>query len=126
MSISQSTIGKIIHYTRIEFPDWQGFNTPSFVADEIAYKRKASEEAHVLLPREEFERLLTEGDIDEILQRLKHIGRATNLLFLSAPQKGDLRLLHLPSLFRCVIDTTTPPPSPPLWPHPDAGTVPWW
>ena len=46
----------------------------------------------------EFERLLQENAIEEILQRVKKIGHATNLLYLSAPQSGDLRLLYEPSL----------------------------
>ena len=98
MSLSPQSLAKIIRRVHLWYPDWQGFDTPRFVEDELAYKWEASKKAQQLLGQKEFERLLQANAIEEIRQRVKKIGHATNLLYLSAPQSGDLRLLYEPSL----------------------------
>ncbi len=98
MPLSPHSLEKIIRHVHLWYPDWQGFDTPAFVEDELTYKWEASEKAQQLLGQQEFERLLQENAIEEILQRIKKIGHATNLLYLSTPQTGDLRLIYASSL----------------------------
>ncbi len=98
MPFSEVIAEKILKYVRLWHPDWNGFDTPKFVQDELEDKWQASEKARDLLSQAEFERLLEKDDVAEALRRLKKIGHTTNLLYLSTPQTSDLRLLYDDSL----------------------------
>ena len=98
MSIPSDLVAKILQRVKLRYPDWDGFNTPSFVKDELEYKWKAAEKARQALSQEEFQRLLQVDAVEEILQRLERVGRETNLLYLRTPKSSDLRLLYEPSL----------------------------
>ncbi|HMN30500.1 MAG TPA: hypothetical protein PKE45_20285, partial [Caldilineaceae bacterium] len=100
IAIRQSQVDQLLALIRQVYPDWQNFNHPRFVADEIGYKRKAVELMHTELSHSEFERLLSQNALDEIVQRLEKVARATNLLYQSTPQTGDLRILYADAINR--------------------------
>lgn len=66
---------------------------PTFVKDEIAYKRKAAEKAAELLSSAELQSLIDSEDLAELKSRVLKVG-ATNLLWNSVPMQGDLALFH--------------------------------
>jgi 5-methylcytosine-specific restriction protein B len=90
----------LLALVRKRYPDWKGFDHLAFRRDEIDYKRAAAAKASELLGRNEFQRLLDDGEFDELTKRLVTVANATNLLFLGVPREGDLSILHQEGLDR--------------------------
>ena len=88
----------LIGLVRRRYPNWDGFDHPPFVADEITYKQATIARARDLLSEAEVRRLLAEWAYDELLARLERLGKDNNLLYLRTPHKGDLSLLYQPHL----------------------------
>lgn len=57
-----------------------GFNDPAYIEEERIYKDKQSALLQELLPREEFELLLSCGEVNECLDRIIRTVTATNLV----------------------------------------------
>jgi len=83
---------------RQHYPDWDGFQHAQFVKDEVAYKRKTAQKAQDLLGRDVLRGLLNGRDYLQIIERIKTVGGASNLLWLRAPSRGDLNVLHAEGL----------------------------
>ncbi|HUP21645.1 MAG TPA: AAA family ATPase [Thermoanaerobaculia bacterium] len=99
----------VVALVRKAYPDWDGFDHPKFVKDELGYKRAAAEKARELLSEDQLRELISQERFDEILERLKKVGHATNLLYLGVPSSGDLAVLHaerldLPPFCAAVLD----------------------
>ena len=94
MNIIKGQIEHLVALLQRRYPDWNGFDHPGFVQEEIDYKQAAVEKAAHLLNEEELQRLLDRGNTDEFISRLETIGHATNLLWLRAPSTGDLGVLY--------------------------------
>ena len=88
----------LIDLLRNRYPNWDGFMHAPFVADEIAYKRKASQQAAALLGREPFAELLDSAQYTQILTNIQKLGRSTNLLYNRTPKQGDLSILNAAEL----------------------------
>ena len=62
----------------------QGFNDPKYLADDAAGERSYKVKAHELwnetLNKQEFERLIAEGNFEEAVQRAKRVESGVNLL----------------------------------------------
>jgi len=76
------------------YPGWTGFADPRFVADEVDYKRIASENACSVLGAEALRGLIDEGKFSEVVSRVEKVGQSTNLLWLRVPKDGDLSILY--------------------------------
>lgn len=105
----EELVDHVLTLVRRAYPDWNGFDHPKFVQDEITYKREAAAQARDLMSEDQLHSLVEEDGFDEILQRLKKVGHATNLLYLGVPSSGDLAVLHAenldpPSFCRAVLD----------------------
>lgn len=94
MSLSKQNIENLIALMQKTYPGWANFSDPSYIKDEVEYKRNAIAEAYEILSESELKRLLDEGNFDEILARFKKIGRSTNLLWDWMPSSGDLAILE--------------------------------
>lgn len=99
-AFSLEQVAELVALVRRRYPDWDGFAHPAFVADEIAGKRALAARAQELLGEEALRALLAGWQYDEIVRRLEQLGRATNMLWNRAPQRGDLALLYRPDLDR--------------------------
>ncbi len=86
-------IPELLRLVRVVYPDWTDFSNPQFFADEIKYKRDASDFAREQLDRDVLRSLIEQGDTDGFIARLKAVAGKTNLLFMGIPQKGDLALI---------------------------------
>lgn len=80
------------------YDNWQGVETPAFVAEEIRYKQETIEKAQTLLSPEALAQLLKAGDYEEVIRRIETLGRDNNLLWNNVPTRGDLAILHAPHL----------------------------
>ncbi len=98
MPLTQPKINDLLALLRQRFPDWNGFDHPGFVEDEVAYKQATVARARELLSQDELERLIAEGQFDEFIARLEKIGQDNNLLWRSVPLSGDLGILYQPQL----------------------------
>ncbi len=78
----------------VAFPGFSGVGYPAFKADEIDYKREASEHIRTALSKNEFTRLMEAGNYPEVIRLLKSSASKTNLLYLGTPSTGDLAVLH--------------------------------
>lgn len=79
------------------YPAWTGFSDPRFVEDEVGYKQNAVKAAAEMLGREDMARLLENGDHAEVISRLKSVAKhGGNLLYMTVPARGDLRVLYAP------------------------------
>jgi len=94
ITITQTQIDQLLTLIRQRYPDWQNVHHPAFDTDEIRYKQQAVDLMRVQLGRAEYERLLRGQLYEEIVNRLTKVAQATNLLYLSTPQSGDLRILY--------------------------------
>ncbi len=100
MPLTQPKLNDLLALLRQRFPDWNSFDHPGFVEEEVAYKQATIAKARDLLSRSELERLIAEGQFDEFIARLEKIGQDNNLLWLRAPRTGDLGVLYQDSLDR--------------------------
>jgi hypothetical protein len=98
MKIPHQKIENLLSLVRKLIPDWDNFLHPKFVEEEVAYKQEATLKAQHLLGKEELERLLSQGQSEEIILRLEKVGRSTNLLFMGVPRQGDLNILYQPAI----------------------------
>ena len=96
--IDKTIADKLVECMRQHYPDWDGFQHAQFVADEVAYKRKTAQKAQDLLGRDALRELLDGRDYLQIIERIKSVGSASNLLWLRAPSRGDLNILHVEGL----------------------------
>jgi 5-methylcytosine-specific restriction protein B len=94
MTIAAKTVESLLYLTNTHYPDWSGFDDPRFLEEEIEYKKETSKLARDLLSEKEFQRLLENGEYDEIIQRLDTVGQDNNLLWRSVPTSGDLNILY--------------------------------
>ena len=94
MPLSKQKVADLISLMQKTYPGWINFSDPSYIKDEIEYKRDAIAKTQELLSEAELSRLLDEGRSDEIISRLKSIGHATNLLWTTVPSSGDLAILE--------------------------------
>lgn len=96
----------LIHLLQTAYPNWDGFDHPSFVANEVVYKRKSSAKAQELLSSEAVQELLNRQQYDELLERLEQLGKDNNLLWRQVRLQSDLNILytpHLPKAEFCVL-----------------------
>lgn len=98
MFFTEEQIGSLLKLVQKRIPRWDSFSNKYFVHEEIEYKKEAIELTNKLINVDEFQRLIDEKNFDEIGKRLERIGQSTNLLFLSMPKTGDLRILYQQSL----------------------------
>ncbi|MFZ0546834.1 MAG: hypothetical protein WAM60_15415, partial [Candidatus Promineifilaceae bacterium] len=91
-------IQELVDLVRRRYPNWDGFDHPPFVADEIDYKRETAEKLQALLGRAELETLLADQAFDDILSRIEQLAKATNLLYVRTPKSSDLAILYHPHL----------------------------
>lgn len=97
--ISETIKAKILGALHARYGSWSGFQDEQFIEDETRYKRKVVADAQPLIARSVLEKLLAQERWDEFLTQLEKAGkRSINLLYMSAPSKGDLKLLHDPKL----------------------------
>lgn len=89
-------VEQILSTVKAAYPGWQNLDDPTFIKDELTYKRTAVEKARHLLGREEYSRLLQGNAHEEIRTRLKALANATNLLYRSQPTTSDIAILCLP------------------------------
>ncbi len=93
--ISETIKAKIIEALHARYGSWSGFQDEQFIEDETRYKCKVVADAQPLIAQPVLEELLEQERWDEFLTQLEKAGkRSINLLYLSAPSKGDLKLLH--------------------------------
>ena len=95
---SQWQIDDLVELVRRRYPEWDGFEHPPFVAEEIAYKRASVDKAQALIGAEEVRQLLSTWRYEELLNRLEHLGKDNNLLWNRVPRQGDLSILYRPGL----------------------------
>lgn len=88
---------RLVELAEGRFPGWS-FTHPSFVNDEIVYKRQAATKAQHLLSALELDRLIAVADFEEVARRIRTVAGLTNLLFLGVPSKGDLAVLNVEDL----------------------------
>ena len=94
---------RLLGLVRSRFPGWLGFADPRFDGgpyDEVKYKLATAERAKELLSEPALRGLVDVGDHGEVIERLKRIGRDTNLLFRPYSPGGDLALLYHEGLDR--------------------------
>ena len=94
MSLPQDKVTTIIDLIREWYPDWQDLQDPKFQEDEVLYKRDAMEKAQGFIGRQQLDELLKQEDYAEFIARLDKAGHTANLLFLSTPSTGDLRVMY--------------------------------
>ena len=93
MMVKTEHVDKILELVRQHFPGWESVNDERFVKEEIGYKRDAVGLMNELLSKAEIDRLISTHGYDEIIDRLDKVGHKTNLLWMSVPMSGDLRIL---------------------------------
>ncbi len=94
MYTSDEKRGELIACIRTWYPDWQDFHDPAFQKEEIEYKRTAAQNAQELLAEPVLRALLDNQEYSEIRRRLIKVAQLTNLLYMSTPATGDLRILN--------------------------------
>ncbi|MGV8127331.1 MAG: hypothetical protein ACP5PV_09000 [Methanothrix sp.] len=94
MHLTRQKIEELVSLIRKTYPEWANFSSHAFVEDEVDYKREAISKAQTLLSKDELNQMLNEKNYREIRERCFTIGKATNLLYLSVPLKGDLAILY--------------------------------
>ena len=91
--ISTDPLAGLIARVRHTYPDWSGFDHQAFVDVEIDYKQYAVNLAATTLKQDALRGLIDAGDFDEVVDQLKRLGQATNLLSQSRPKQGDMNIL---------------------------------
>ena len=88
---------RLLGLVRSRFPGWLGFRDPRFDGgpyDEVKYKLATVAKASELLSEQTLRSLIDAGNHSTMIERLKTIGRDTNLLFRPYSPGGDLDLLY--------------------------------
>jgi len=93
-------VDDLIALVRRRYPDWDGFDHPPFVAEEVDEKRATVEKARQLIGEAEMNRLLAHWRYDELIGRLETLGKESVLLWNRVPAQGDLAILYRPQLDR--------------------------
>lgn len=96
--LSEQKLQDLIHLVRRRYPQWQDFEHPPFVADELDYKRDAVAQAQELINQAEMDRLIADEAFETLIERLDKLGKATNLLWRQVPMSGDTAVLYQPHL----------------------------
>ncbi len=96
--IPDHLLQQLLALLRHTYPDWQTFDHPPFIADEIEYKRASAAKAQELLNQPTLDQLIAANDYDEILGRLQKIANDNNLLWRSVPSAGDTAVFQHPNL----------------------------
>ena len=85
---------RLLGLVRSRYPGWLGFRDPRFNGghyDEVEYKMETVAKAKELLSKQALRNLIDAGDHGEMIERLKTIGRDTNLLFRPyGPRRGSM------------------------------------
>ena len=85
---------QIVTTLQVRYGTWTGFQAPAFVQEETEYKRKVIAEARPLLDRAELRKPLDAAQYKEFLERIENAAKKhNNLLYLSTPKSGDLRVV---------------------------------
>ncbi|GEM_PF-1153068 len=88
---------RLLGLVRSRYPGWLGFSDPRFdggLYDEVQYMLETVAKAKKLLSKQALRSLIDAGHHGEMIERLKAIGRDTNLLFRPYSPGGDLDLLY--------------------------------
>ena len=93
-------IEDLVALVRRRYPDWDGFDHPDFVTDEVETRQSAVEKARQLIGEAEMNRLLAHWRYDDLISRLETLGKENVLLWNRAPARGDLAILYRPELDR--------------------------
>ena len=97
--INETIKGKILGALQARYGSWSGFQDEQFIKDETGYKRQVAAETQPLIARPVLEELLGQERWDDFIAEVEKAGKkSANLLYLSAPRSGDLRLLYAPAL----------------------------
>lgn len=89
----------IVQTLHSKYGAWTGFRTPAFLADEVDYKQKIIANVKPLLAADRLQDLVVRSKFDDIIKLLENAAqKSTNLLYLSTPKSGDLRILHAKNL----------------------------
>ena len=98
MAIDSKRTEALLTLLHQQYPDWQGFTHKKFVADEIHYKRAASEKARTLLARDRLKSLMDQSKYDDFIALVKDAAKGNNLLFTQRRNDGDTNILYDPEL----------------------------
>jgi hypothetical protein len=103
--LSDWKVRDLITLIRQRYPEWEDFDHPGFVADEIEIKQATVTKAHQLLSQGELNRLITAGDYEAFLDRLEKVSRDNNLLWRRVPSSGDTAVLYQAGLDKAAFCT---------------------
>lgn len=93
MKFNPEKVRDLIRFMQKQYAGWKDFSDPSYIDDEVRYKREAIEKAKELLSEVELRRLIDEANYPEIISRFKKVG-STNLLWNQVRSSGDLAILE--------------------------------
>ncbi|KAA3663539.1 MAG: AAA family ATPase [Chloroflexi bacterium] len=105
LQLDESKVPEFVRLVRNMYEGWDSFSYTPFQKDEVVYKRNAVQKAHALLSEAALSELLDAGNYEEIIRRVREVARASNLMYLSHPRSGDLKLLNVPNLDEAVFCT---------------------
>lgn len=103
--LSDWKVRDLITLIRQRYPEWEDFDHPGFVADEIEVKQATVTKARQLLSQGELNRLITTGDYEALLDRLEKVSRDNNLLWRRVPSSGDTAVLYQDDLNKAAFCT---------------------
>ncbi|RMH00666.1 MAG: AAA family ATPase [Chloroflexi bacterium] len=103
--VTEWQVEELIRLVRQRYPDWDGFDHPEFVVDEIEPKRTAVSEFAACLNQETLDSLIATGAFEEVLAQLIRLSRRTNLLWQRVPRRGDTAVLFHPHLDKATFAT---------------------
>ena len=98
MAIPDWKVQELINLVQKRYPDWQNFEHPDFVQEELTYKRATIAKAKEWLAQDVLDDLLANGRFELIIERLDKLGRHNNLLWRVVPASGDTAVLYHPDL----------------------------
>lgn len=83
----------LLDLVRKVYPAWSGFDDQEFIDNELEYKRVASEKARALLGEAQLRELIDARQFEEVMDRIRTVAQATNLLWMRVPQQSDIAIL---------------------------------